>query len=141
MPKFDPDHATAPDTNFADKNSAEKFLECGKFRRCANLLLAEAHLPGHTLYVPVCTKSRFNRQGVAQHIEMPDPKRALGPITYRTVAAWAPLISCPRDCREYQNPTLAKIKAAVGNSLVWTSEHVIKPSEIVWAAFWAWVMK
>jgi hypothetical protein len=31
--------------------------------------------------------------------------------------------------------------ATVGNSLVWVSEHVIKPSEILWAAFWAWVMK
>ncbi|MGC2270207.1 MAG: hypothetical protein WA608_25715, partial [Candidatus Acidiferrales bacterium] len=108
------------------------------------LLLGQAHVsrpdPSHAVYLPVCTKARFNRQGVAQHIEMPDPKRALGPVTYTTIATWAPLVSCPPACREYQNPTLAKMKATVGNSLVWVSKHFIKTSEIFWAWFWARVM-
>jgi hypothetical protein len=138
--KFNPE-AVVPDTDFKDKNSVDRYLECGRFRRCANLLAIQVRLPDCSFYMPVCTKSRFNRRGFAKHIEMPVPRQPVGPVTYTTLAQWGPLISCPRNCQEYQNPTLAKIKSKAGTSLVWISTHFIKPSEIWWAAFWAWVMK
>jgi hypothetical protein len=61
MAKFDPEHATVPNTNFSDRNSAERFLECGKFKRCANLLLPLVHQasPPVNVYVPICAESRF----------------------------------------------------------------------------------
>lgn len=62
---------------------------------------------------PVCMKSRFNRAGFAADIEMPAPGRPLGPVTYSTLGFWAPLISCPRNCREYEHPVLAKLKATL----------------------------
>jgi hypothetical protein len=139
MPKFNPDAAKVPDTDFRDRNAVDRYLESGKFRRCANLESIPATLPpsGITVYLPVCTKSRFNRAGFAANIEMPIPGKPLGPITYSTLGNWAPLISCPRNCREYEHPALAKAKA----KLPWIAKHIIKPSEIFWAAFWAWVMK
>jgi hypothetical protein len=73
MPKFNPE-AAAPDTDFGDKNAVDRFLESGKFRRCANLQTIPAHLQGATVYMPVCMKSRFSRAGFAADIEMPDPR-------------------------------------------------------------------
>src|SRR5258708_154126 len=87
MAKFDPEHATVPDTNFNDRNSAERFLECGKFRRCANLLLPLVHQvsPLVNVYVPICAESRFNKAGVAQHLLMPNPgSHTVSPIVYTT---------------------------------------------------------
>jgi len=140
MPKFNPD-AKVPDTDFRDRNSVDRFLECGKFRRCANLRAIPARLQNATVYLPVCTKGRFDRAGFAADIDMPEPGRPLGPVTYSSLGFWAPLISCPRKCREYNHRTVEKLKAAARGSSTWVAEHFIKPSEIWWAAFWAWVMK
>jgi hypothetical protein len=109
MAKFDPQHAVVPDTNFGDKNSAERFLECGKFRRCANLRLIPAHLPSALLYIPACLESRFNKAGTAQWLPLPVYGAPLSPITYTTVGQWAPLISCPRDCKGYRSQRWARI--------------------------------
>lgn len=106
MAKFDPEHVVVPDTNFGDRASAEQFLECGKFRPCANLLLplAEQASPPIHVYVPICEENRFNKIGVAQHVPMPNPgSHTMSPITYTTVGEWAPFISCPRTCKGYQN--------------------------------------
>jgi hypothetical protein len=131
MPKFNPDGAKVPDTDFRDKNAVDRFLECGKFRRCANLKSIPAHLPptGTTVYLPVCTKSRFNRAGFAADIEMPVLGQPLGPITYSTLGNWAPLIPCPCNCREYKHPVLVKLKATVRASLSWILPKPKKSSE------------
>src|ERR1700751_2767027 len=63
------------------------------------------------LYMPVCLEGRFAREGFAQHIDMPMRNRPLSPITYTSIPQWAPLISCPRDCRGYRNRPLARILA------------------------------
>lgn len=140
MARFNPD-AKVPDTDFRDRNSVDRYLECGRFKRCANLQSVPARLPDGTAYLPVCTKSRFNRTGFATEIEMPAPGRTLGVITQATLGLWAPLISCPRDCREYKNRRLAKVEAVTRSSVGWIFEHFLKPAEIWWAAFWAWMMK
>lgn len=106
MAEFDPEHATVPDTDFTDRNSAERFLECGKFRPCSNLLLPLIHQPSPpvNVYVPICAESRFNKAGVAKHLPMPNPgSRIVSPIVYTTVGQWAPLISCPSDCKGYRS--------------------------------------
>jgi hypothetical protein len=140
MPKFNP-KAKAPDTDFRDKNAVDRFLECGKFRRCANLEAPPAKLEHFTIYLPACRKSRFDREGFAAEIEMPVPGHRVSPLTYTTLGVWAPLISCPLKCRDYQHPAIAKLKAGLRKSFSWIFEHLIKPSEIMWAAFWAWFFK
>jgi membrane protein implicated in regulation of membrane protease activity len=111
MAKFDPQHAVVPPTNFGDKNSAERFLECGKFRRCANLTLVYGYQrnPLVSVYLPVCRESRFERTGWAQAMQMPGPSTPTSPVTYTTVAQWAPLISCPRNCKGYRSQRWARI--------------------------------
>lgn len=119
MAKFDPEHATVPDTNFGDRNSAERFLECGKFRQCANLMLPlpEQTSPSVHVYIPICAESRFERTGVAQFMPMPTVRNGrsgqVNPVTYTTVAQWAPLISCPRKCEGYRNKRWANLKHAL----------------------------
>ena len=113
MAKFDPEHATVPDTDFSDRNSAERFIECGKFRRCTNLKLIQARLPSVRIYLPVCAESRFNRAGAAQMIEMPVAGFPLSPVTYTTLGQWAPLISCPRKCKGYRNKRWAALMDAL----------------------------
>ena len=61
--KFNPE-AAAPDTDFRDKNAVDRFLECGKFRLCANLKAVRANLRDATVYMPVRTKARFNRRAL-----------------------------------------------------------------------------
>jgi hypothetical protein len=111
MSKFDPEHAVVPDTNFGDKNSAERYLECGKFRRCANLRLIPAHVPSVLLYLPVCMESRFNKTGNAEFLPMPVYGAALSPLTYTTVGQWASHISCPPDCKGYRSQRWAKVRS------------------------------
>lgn len=98
--------------DFGDRNAVERFLEGKKFRRCTNLR-CESVSPSNMqmLYMPICTEGRFAREGFAQHIEMPLHSRPLNPITYTTIPQWAPLISCPSDCRGYQNRTVARLRA------------------------------
>lgn len=105
MAKFDPEHATVPTTNFADRNSAEQFLDCGKFRqRCANLTLDRLGLPQpNFVYIPICLESRFERAGIAQYVPMPVRELPMSPTIYATLPVWAPLLSCPRNCRGYRN--------------------------------------
>jgi hypothetical protein len=110
MTKFDPEHAIVPPTNFGYQNSAEKFLECGKFRKCANLRLIPAQLQLVRLHIPVCMESRFNRTGTAEWLPMPVFGQPLGPLTYTTVGEWAPHISCPVKCKGYTSPRWAKIR-------------------------------
>jgi hypothetical protein len=109
MVKFDPDRAVVPPTNFGYKNSAEKFLECGKFRKCANLRLLPAQLKIVRLHIPVCMESRFNRTGRAEWLPMPVFGQPLSPLTYTTVGEWAPHISCPVKCKGYRSARWAKI--------------------------------
>jgi hypothetical protein len=111
MAKFDPKHVVVPVTNFGDKNSAERFLECGKFRRCANLdlIFLNQQSPSVSVYLPACNESRFDRTGVAKDFDMPTPNTWISPVTFRTVAYWAPLISCPRDCKGYRSQRWARI--------------------------------
>jgi hypothetical protein len=111
MAKFDPHHAVVPPTNFGDKNSAEQFLGCGKFRQCANLTLiyGHQHSPAVSVYLPICKESRFERTGVAKGIPMPVVNTPISPVTYMTVATWAPLISCPEKCRGYRSRGWAKV--------------------------------
>ena len=111
MAKFDPQHAVVPPANFGDKNSAERFLECGKFRRCANLTLifGHQHNPPVSVYLPVCRESRFDRTGMAQMLPIPIANTPISPVTYTTVAHWAPLISCPRDCKSYRSQRWTRI--------------------------------
>src|SRR5271156_6575177 len=111
MAKFDPDHAVVPPTNFGYKNSAEKFLECGKFRKCANLRLIPAQLQIVRLHIPVCVESRFNRTGTAEWLPMPVFGQPLSPLTYTTVGEWAPHISCPVKCEGYRSPRWSKIRS------------------------------
>jgi hypothetical protein len=101
MAKFDPQHAVVPPTNFGDRNSAERFLECGKFRRCANLNLIFLHQrnPPVSVHLPVCRESRFERTGAALMIPIPIPNTAVSPVTYMMVGEWAKFISCPHDCK------------------------------------------
>lgn len=139
MPKFNPD-VPVPDTNFTDKNAVDRYLECGRFRRCANLKAAPAYLPDVTIYIPMCMKSRFNRTDVAAYIPMPSPNQPLNPLTQASLRYWSRSISCPRNCREYKNATVARIWAQTRRFSDSILGHVIKPSEIWWAAFWAWVM-
>ena len=127
--KFNPE-AAAPDTDFRDKNAVDRFLECGKFRRCGNLKAVRANLREATVYMPVCMKSRFNRAGFAADIEMPVPGRPLGPVTYSSLGFWAPLISCPRNCRDYEHPALAKLKATLRPSLAWLAKLVMPRQRI-----------
>jgi hypothetical protein len=72
---------------------------------------------------------------------MPVPGQKLGPVTYATLGEWAPLISCPSECSEYKNRRLAKVEVVMRSCLGWIFEHLFKPAEIWWAAFWAWVMR
>lgn len=65
----------------------------------------------------------------------------LSPLIYTTVAVWGPHVSCPRDCKGYRNRTAAKILGSVKRGTSWVFENVIKPTEVLWAAFWAWVFK
>lgn len=142
MRKFNP-RARVPTTDFRDRNAVEKYLECGRFKQCANLVSLPAVLPptGTTVYLPVCTENRFNKTGFATHIEMPVPGKPLSPLTYVPLGQWASLISCPGDCRGYKNRSWAKFKDKARVPLAWVAGCVIKPTEIWWAAFWAWVMK
>jgi hypothetical protein len=103
MAKFDPENAVIPDTDFSDKNSAERFLDCGKFRPCANLLLLPARRPEVLLYVPTCWELRFQKKSVAEIIPMPDPRVRLDVVTAASIPDWAGHISCPRDCKGYRS--------------------------------------
>jgi hypothetical protein len=94
--------------NFADRNSVEKFLESSKFRPCSKLECSPLTLQHQVLYMPVCLEGRFHREGIADFFEMPLPPRPLSPVTYMSIPTWAPLISCPRDCKGYQNRAVAK---------------------------------
>jgi hypothetical protein len=41
--------------------------------------------------------------------EMPAPNTRTSPVTFTTVAHWAPLISCPRGCKGYRSQRWARI--------------------------------
>src|SRR5258708_21750857 len=103
--------------NFTDRNAVEKFLEGDKFRSCANLECSPVELEHDVLYMPMCMEGRFNREGIAEHLDMPRPPRPLSPLTYTTIPVWAPLVSCPADCKGYQNRTVAKVKKTIASSV------------------------
>jgi hypothetical protein len=130
-------------TDFRDKNAVERLLATKKFRSsCDNLKCEQVNLPLMTLYMPVCWESRFDREGIAKDLPMPDhSRRSLSPLTYNTIAFWAPSISCPRPCNGYRNRTFAKLQRGVKQSALWLSTHLFKPAEVFWAAVWARVMK
>jgi hypothetical protein len=54
-------------------------------------------------------ESRFNKTGNAEFLPMPVYGAALSPITYTTIGQWAPLISCPRNCKGYRSQRWVKI--------------------------------
>src|ERR1700694_5282221 len=129
------DGAPAPkNINFTDLNAVEKFLETEKFRPCANLECSEVTLHNQYFYMPMCREGRFDKQGVAEFFDMPVPTRPYSPVTYLSLATWAPLISCPPDCKGYKNRTVAKTQKAGGETARWLFEHILKPAEIFWAA-------
>ena len=129
-------------TNFGDRNSVERFLESEKFRPCANLECSRVNLHNQVLYMPMCLEGRFDRQGsIGNFFEMPHPSRPCSPVTYMAIPTWAPLISCPPDCKGYKNRTVAKTQEAGGKAAGWFFERVFKPAEFLWAAFWAWLFK
>ena len=103
--------------NFTNRDAVEKFLEGEKFRRCANLECYPVELEHEVLYMPMCMEGRFNREGIAEHLDMPRPPRPLSPLTYTTIPMWAPLVSCPADCKGYHNRTVAKVKKAIASSV------------------------
>ncbi len=136
------DSAPAPkNVNFTDLNAVEKFLETEKFRPCANLECSEVKLHNQHFYMPMCREGRFDKQGVAEFFDMPVPTRPCSPVTYMSLATWAPLISCPPDCKGYKNRTVAKTQKAGGQTARWLFEHILKPAEIFWAAVWAYFFK
>jgi|HubBroStandDraft_5_1064220.scaffolds.fasta_scaffold38456_2 hypothetical protein len=113
------EHTNPQNINFADRNAVEKFLETDKFRPCANLECSRVPLQHDTAYMPMCLEGRFNRAGFAGMIEMPQPQRPLSSITYTTIPIWAPLVSCPRDCKGYQNRTISKVRGAAALAIRW----------------------
>jgi hypothetical protein len=134
--------------NFTDRNSVEAFLQTGRFRPCANLKCSPGRLAHDVLYMPVCSEGCFNKEGIGQCYDMPLPRRRLGrltyvanPVTYTAVGVWGPLVSCPCDCTGYRNRTVAKIQTAGSGIASWSFENILKPADILWAAFWAWVFK
>jgi hypothetical protein len=136
MAKFDPEHAVVPDTNFGDKNSAERFLECGKFRRCANLRLIPAKVPSVLLYLPVCMESRFNKSGNAEFLPMPVYGAPLSPLTYTTVGQWASHISCPRECRGYRSQRWANFLNRIRPKRTQKATQMDSPSSGVFSDGW-----
>jgi hypothetical protein len=122
--------------NFSDRNSVEQFLETKRFRPCANLKCEPASLPNIKLYVPMCLENYFAKEGVARYFDLPDVSRPLSPLTYTTIHEWAPFISCPRDCKGYQNRKIAKLKHTA--NMVANTLH---PREWMNAAVWAWIVK
>jgi hypothetical protein len=138
MAKFDPQRAVVPPTNWEDKNSAEHFLECGKFRQCANLNLIFLHQqsPPVNVYLPVCTESRFDRTGVAQQIHMPVPNTRVSPTTYMIVREWAKFISCPRDCKGYRSRRWANILHRIRPKRTQEAIQIDSPSSGVLSNGW-----
>jgi hypothetical protein len=128
--------------NFADRNTVEKFLETDRFRPCANLDCSPVKLQHQVLYMPMCREGRFHRQGVAEFFDMPLPPRPLSPVTYMNIGSWAPLVSCPRECKGYRNRTLAKAQKAVKRIARWFfGEAAVKNSRTVhekgwWETWW-----
>jgi len=138
MAKFDPKHAVVPPTNFGDKNSAEQFLGCGKFRQCANLALifGRQDSPSVSVYLPICKESRFERAGVAQGIPIPIVNTPVSPVTYMTVATWAPLVSCPEKCRGYRSRRWAKILAWLRSKRTQKATQTEAPTSGVFSNGW-----
>jgi hypothetical protein len=126
--------------NFADRNAVEKFLESKKFRHCANLRCAPVMLQHQQLYMPQCDENRFDRQGIAQAIDMPNTKvRRLSPFTFMHIPSWAPFISCPHDCKGYRNRTIAKAQKTVRQVARWfLGEAAVKDSRKKgwWEMWW-----
>jgi hypothetical protein len=128
-------------TNFGDRNSVERFLESEKFRPCANLECSQVNLHDKVLFIPMCLQGRFDRQGIGDFFDMPHPSRPCSPVTYMSIPTWAPLISCPLDCKGYKNRVVAKTQKASEKIASWLFEHLLKPAEFFWAAVWAWLFK
>ena len=80
-------------------------------------------LQHEVLYMPVCREGRFNREGVAAYLDMPLPPRPLSPLTYTTIGIWAPLVSCPPDCKGYRNRSVAKLLRAGSSAVRWLFER------------------
>ena len=124
--------ATTPQggVDFTDRNAIEDFLGTERFRPCASLKCIPAYLEHMVLYMPVCLEGRFRREGVAQHIDMPRPGRPLSPLTYTTLQAWGPLVSCPGNCKGYRNRTIAKVRRVGRRAVSWLWGDVLTPSEL-----------
>jgi len=105
--------------NFTNRNAVEKFLEGEQFRPCDNLKCSPVELEHDVLYMPMCMEGRFHREGVAEVLDMPLPPRPLSPVTYTTIPIWAPLVSCPHDCKGYENRTVAKFQRSVSSAIRW----------------------
>lgn len=112
-----PEEVPSSDMNFSDRNAVERFLEGKKFRHCANLQCSPVELEHQVLYMPMCMEGRFKRKGFAEVLDLPQPPRPLSPVTYTTIPLWAPLISCPADCKGYRNRTFAKVQDAASSLL------------------------
>jgi hypothetical protein len=109
----------AGNINFGDRNAVEKFLESSRFRPCAHLRCSQLSLPHHVVYMPMCMEGRFRKEGSAEFFDMPVPSRPLNPVTYTSVPTWAPFVSCPLDCKGYQNRTLARLQTSAVSAARW----------------------
>lgn len=69
----------------------------------------------------MCLEGRFSREGVAEFMGMPQPPRPLSPLIFTTIPIWAPLVSCPPDCRGYRSRTVAKLRRAWNSAVRWLS--------------------
>lgn len=120
--------------NFTDRNAVESFLETQRFRPCANLKCFAAHVQHDVIYLPVCLQGRFHREGVAEYFDMPLPPRPLSPLTYTSVGAWGPLVSCPRKCKDYRNRTVARILTAITSRKMSNRKPLSRGQKIaIWA--------
>jgi hypothetical protein len=127
--------------NFTDRNAVERFLDTEQFRPCANLECLPVQLE-QVLYMPVCREGRFKREGVAGLLDMPLPPRPLSPLTYTTIGIWAPLVSCPPDCKGYRNRTVGRMQKALRRAAVWMfGKTGVKESRTIhekewWETWW-----
>ncbi|MFP5266584.1 MAG: hypothetical protein ACLGQU_04380 [Acidobacteriota bacterium] len=127
--------------DFSDRSAVEKFLKTKRFRRCANLECLPAHTGEVVLHLPVCSAGYFERQGNARHFRMPDPQRDLRPLTYMTVAIWGTARELPAQLQSLSESNRSKASEGYKRLASWLFENLVKPTEILWAAFWAWLFR
>ena len=118
--------------DFSSKNDVERFLATSRFRKCGNLGYSTLRLEHQTVHMPFCQEGRFHKEGVANSFDLPDKMmKRLSPIVCTTIPIWAPLVSCPHDCKGYRNRSVAKFQRAVSSAVRWLfKKKSIKAGEV-----------